>query len=204
MTGLECLKAELKKQGFTEKQTESKVLLGALEIISKAPGRYSEMSSILEDIKHLEDYRRRLKNGCDAYENKIRAVKADLENIVESVNKEAEKQYETTKEYIETFYKALVECETQEAKDALRAAQMFVNSVDIDTKYDNTAFIIGLASILSRQNTAPIDTLRKINKEIPEIRVNASPGMRYGYDLKEYEIIVQGKMEGVRKAGRRV
>ena len=70
-------------------------------------------------------------------------------------------------DYVENFFTALETCETDKGRDALRAAQMFVNSVTIDSKYDNTAFIIGLASILSQGNVGPIEELKKINNKIP-------------------------------------
>lgn len=76
-------------------------------------------------------------------------------------------------DYIESYasrgkqpYKALDECETAGGKDMLRLAQMFVNSVDVNSKYDNTAYIIGLAGILSGNKVAPIPELKKINRKL--------------------------------------
>ncbi len=58
--------------------------------------------------------------------------------------------YQANVEYIEKFNKSLDECDTKEGRDALRLAQVFVNSVDTNTDQNNTAFINGLACILSR------------------------------------------------------
>ena len=71
-----------------------------------------------------------------------------------------------TEEYIKKFLDSIEKCETAEARDTMKTAQMFVNSVDVDTKYDNTAFIIGLASILSNGQINGIDELKKINKNM--------------------------------------
>jgi hypothetical protein len=46
---------------------------------------------------------------------------------------------------------------------------MFVNTVSVETKYDNTAFIIGLAAILSNGRINPISELKKINKKLPDV-----------------------------------
>ena len=59
--------------------------------------------------------------------------------------------------------------DNEEGRDTMRIAQMFVNMVDVDTKYDNTAYIIGLAAILSRGGISAIDELKKINKKLPDV-----------------------------------
>lgn len=66
--------------------------------------------------------------------------------------------------YIEEFNKAIQECETPEARDRLKMLQMFVNTVKVDTKYDNTAFINGIASILSGVS-ASVDKLQKVTAD---------------------------------------
>jgi hypothetical protein len=72
-------------------------------------------------------------------------------------------------DYINKFNKSIRECETPEGRDAIRLAQMYIKSVDVDTKskYDNTAYILGLASILSKENINAIGELRKIKNELP-------------------------------------
>ena len=181
MNGIECLKAELLRRGFTKQQADSKVVLGVLEILSESNGQYAKMDKILDDVNDLESRKSRLEVEAREYEKKRNAIRDNMDNIIQEVNDRAGRLYHETLEYIERFFKALEESETPEGRDALKAAQMFVNTVDVDTKYDNTAFIIGLASILSKGNTAPIDELRKINKKIPEIKLNANYGTIYGF-----------------------
>ena len=191
MTGLECLKSEMLARGFTKQQTESKTVLGVLEILSDSNGRYSDMSRIEQELKLLEQRKRNLWSTCKAYEDKVNACKSELQQIIQMVDSVADKHYQEARNYIDVFLKAISDCETQEARDALRTAQMFINSVSVDTKYDNTAFIIGLASILSQGKTGAIDELRKINPKIPKFVVKAEIGMKYGpgFPPKDYTII---------------
>jgi len=181
MNGIECLKTELLKRGFTKQQADSKVVLGVLEILSGSNGQYAKMDKIIDEVNDLENRKLRLEAETREYEKKRNAIRDNMENIIREINDLANRRYNAALEYIERFFKSLDECETPGGRDALKAAQMFVNTVDVDTKYDNTAFIIGLASILSQGNTAPIDELRKINKKIPEIKLEANYGTIYGF-----------------------
>ena len=189
MTGIECLQQELLNQGFTRKQTESKVLIGALGIISKNPDRYSEEDRLLEEVKQLKERKTNLEETVNEYERKYRVCKSELDSIIMKVNEEADRQYKQTKEYIDSFFKAIEECETPEGRDAIKTAQMFVNSVNVNTKYDNTSFIIGLATILAQGNIAPIERLQKINEKIPKVYFQAQPFCRYngGRSLQKYQ-----------------
>lgn len=159
MTGLECLRAELRKRGFQKGQTESKVVSGVLDILSETGDMYKdqdklieERNALLSEISYLKTWKTRFD-----YEIKIK------EEAIESRRKEA-------REYIEAWYKAIEDCETPEGKDIMRTAQMFVNTVTVDSKYDNTAFIIGLAGILSGNKVAPMLELKKINKKLFDSR----------------------------------
>ena len=168
MTGLDCLKAEMLKRGFTKQQTESKTVVGVLEILTEANGRYSDMSRLEEEIKQLEYKKYNLEETSARYEREVLIYQNNLNSYIQTIKDEADNAYKAQKDYIDLFFKALDGCETPEARDTLKIAQMFVNTVDVDTKYDNTAYIIGLASILSQGKTAPIDELRKINRKIPK------------------------------------
>ena len=187
MTGLECLKEELIQRGYTKQQADSKVVIGVLEIFSNSDGKYSDMDKILKEIEDLKDRKTKMEQMYIEYSGKAAAYKAEMNEILETVNKKADQYYSDTIQYIQSFYKAINDCETPEARDALRTAQMYVNSVEVDTKYDNTAFIIGLASILSQGNVAPIDQLSKINNKIPKVRMYPID-KRYSVNGKDYVI----------------
>lgn len=168
MTGLECLRAKLREMGFTKAQTENRTVLAVLEILSGC-NEYRNEDKLLEEIKQLECRANSLASTCKAYSQRLEVITGKFEKIKAELKEASDACYKEEKEYIDAFFKALNEAETPEARDALRIAQMYVNSVTVNTKYDNTAFIVGLAAILSKGAIAPMDELHKINPKIPKV-----------------------------------
>jgi len=163
MTGLDCLREEMMNRGLTKRQCDSKVVAVVLDILANAGNEYQKAweceQQYTKKLMHLEnelnkiDYKiRRKENELFTYQRQIETAKENREHC---------------EDYIDEFNKSLQECETAEGRDAMRTAQMFVNSVDVDTKYGNTAYIIGLASILSGGKVQAIQELKKINKKLP-------------------------------------
>jgi hypothetical protein len=155
MTGLECLRAELRKKGFSKGQTESKVVAGVLDIFAESGDKYKQQDELLNEINNLK-----------IEISRLQSYKQRIEYEINYKVGEFKRQQKDAQDYIEQFYTAIEKCETEEGKDMLRLAQMFVNSVDVNSKYDNTAYIIGLAGILSGNKIAPITELKKINKKL--------------------------------------
>lgn len=155
MTGIECLQAELKNRGCTRGQIESKAVAIVLDILTESGDNFKQQHDALEELRRLRMEISELRLRKERYQYEIKQE----EQTIQQVRKEAQA-------YIDSFYKALEECETAEGKDMLRLAQMFVNSVDVNSKYDNTAYIIGLAGILSGNKVAPIPELKKINRKL--------------------------------------
>lgn len=168
MTGLECLREKLRERGFTKVQTENKTVLAVLEILSGCD-EYGNENKLLKEIEQLECRASRLASTCEAYSKRLEVITGDIEKIKAELKEASDACYKEEKEHIDAFFKALNEAETPEARDTLRTAQMYVNSVTVDTKYDNTAFIIGLAAILAKGAIAPMDKLHKINPKIPKV-----------------------------------
>lgn len=160
MTGLECLYTELSKRGCSKQQLQSKVIPIILDIVANSGTQYTQVYGLKEEIKTLIKKR-------DELEQQIRKMKVNLEFAKGDIENLRRAEWLEAPEYIQGFYKAIEACETDSGRDALRCAQMFVNSVSVDTKYDNTAFIIGMAAILSGGKIAAIPELRKINNRIP-------------------------------------
>ena len=198
MTGIECLKAELLKRGFNKSQAESKVVIGVLEILTESSGKYSDMDQLLKDINSLKAEESELQRNIYDFRRTSDTLKLEFKEIISEIEKYADNRYKQTTDYIDTFFKALSECETPEARDSLKVAQTYINAVSIDTKYDNTAFIIGLASILSQGHAGAIEQLRKINPKIPEIKldVTTSKGSFYGYDRKIWRVTEKREKDG--------
>lgn len=166
MTGLDCLRDEMKKRGMTKSQIESNVVAVMLDILANSENKYSEMwRTEAHETERLKEIRKDIRSE-EWTLGYLKRERETLEKEVASV-KEQRKHCE---DYIESFYKSLEKCETQEGRDALRSAQMFINTVNINSKYDNTAFIIGLASILSKGGINAIAELEKINKKLPTIK----------------------------------
>jgi hypothetical protein len=159
MTGLECLRAELRKRGFTNAQIEGKaasaIAVAVLDIVANTDHVFSDMVKAereLEDIRHKAELCRKSE---DRRWDDLREAEQDFKQA----------RWEMV-QYIEKFNAALSECETAEGRDAMRRAQMFVNSVSVNSKYDNTAYIIGLASILTNGSIGAIDELKKMNPKL--------------------------------------
>lgn len=188
MTGLDCLKEEMAARGCTKSQIESKTVLVVLEILANSNGQYSDMDKLEKEIKELGVQVNALQTEIDRLQQRRDELILSFSKIIDEIKSEAKLQYTVMTDYINGFYESLEKCETPEARDALKVAQMFVNSVDVNTKYDNTAFVIGLAAILSQGKVAAIDELHKINKEIPYIEFTSQPGSTYrdgkGYDIR--------------------
>lgn len=177
MTGLECLKEELHKQGFSKQQIEqSKIIPAMLDILSQAGGQYLQLDALQKDVKRIEKEKQQA-------EKELHSLKYFYESLKKSLDSMIQSRYERTEEYIKKFFDALDSCETSEGRDKLRIAQMFINSVNVDTKYDNTAFIIGLSAILTKGEIAPVEELQKINPKIPKIKVGGNA--RWGFQAYE-------------------
>ena len=164
MTGLECLREELLKRGCTKAQADSKVIPIILDIVSNSGDQYLQ-------IYNAENELRKTKAETASELRQIRMLRADAESL-EAENKKirceiAESINDYMRQIEELENRIRQSSETPEGRDAMRKAQMFVDAVTVETKYDNTAFIIGLASILSDGECGAIDTLSKINPKIP-------------------------------------
>ena len=160
MTGLDLLKEEMKRRGLNQAQCDSKVAAVVLDILAETKTAYT-------DLREAEQKTSELRNEQEKIKDRINRLNMELGDIIRRINNKMTEEWLYAPDYVDNFFDALEACETDKGRDALRAAQMFVNSVTIDSKYDNTAFIIGLASILSQGNVGAIEELKKINKKIP-------------------------------------
>ena len=69
-------------------------------------------------------------------------------------------------EYITSFCKDLEKLETPEARDRLKLAQLFANSVCVKTAYDNTAYIVCLGALLAGAKVNNVKEIKRINPDI--------------------------------------
>ena len=163
MTGLELLKKEMLLRGCNKSQTESKILPVVLEILANdAEHRFTDLSKTLTDLMLAKAELASLRIEIVDAQEQLKLLREQNEAEKRVIDEYTAKQ----QEYVTQFQQSLTECETKEGKDAMRAAQTFVNSVTIKTVYDNTAYIVGLASILSGKEMGAIEELKKINKKM--------------------------------------
>lgn len=147
----------MEKRGCAKVTLESKYIPVVLDIISNSGDKYTKMwQEEEEQTKRL----RKASKDADYYERRAREAELRLEDAERNL---AEKQ-----RYMDTLFEALNRCETPEEKARLKAAQVFVNSVSVNTKYDNTAYIIGLAQVLAGGSFDGIEELKKVNPKLFE------------------------------------
>ena len=151
MMTYEEVKEELIRRGLPKGSVESKYVPHVLDI-ALGTDFFVKSADLDEELRRQEE---RIRNMDKQAGNMYRQMLEDREQMLED------------KEYIAEFYKALFDCDTDEGKDNMRTAQVFINSVKVRTAYDNTAFIIGLAAILSGGKVGAIEELHKLNTKIP-------------------------------------
>lgn len=151
MTGLEMLKQEMLKRGCTKAQTESKLVAIVLDIVAEAGTAYTDLREAEQRVQEIED--------------EAAAVRRQWEKYTE-----ADKKFrEGVKEYVEDFKAMLRRCETPEARDALRAAQILTNTVTVKDSRENAAYITGLANILCGHDFRGTMGLKKVEALDPYI-----------------------------------
>lgn len=169
MTGLDCLRKELERRGLTKAQINSKVVPVVLDVVAQSGKKYTEMWKSEEEASKRE---RELLNTIMWAEEKEKSISERIETAKRELELYEKKKCEI-EDYVNKLSDALNQCETPEGRDTMRTAQMFVNMVNLVTKYDNTAYIIGLAAILSKGGINAIDELRKINTKLPNVHTGA-------------------------------
>lgn len=153
MTGLETLKQEMLKRGCTKAQTESKLVAVVLDIVAETGTAYTDLREAEQRVKEIEDEAAAARRLWEKYT-------------------ETEKKFrEEVKDYVEDFKAMLRKCETPEARDALRAAQIFTNTVRVKDSRENAAYIAGLASILCGHDFRGTMGLKKVEALDPFISV---------------------------------
>lgn len=144
MTGLEMLKQEMIKRGCTKAQTESKLVAIVLDIVAETGTAYTDLREAEQRVKEIEDEAAAARRLWEKYT-------------------ETEKKFrEGVMEYVEDFKASLKLCETPEARDALRAAQILTNTVTVKDSRENAAYIAGLASILCGHGFGSTIGLKKV------------------------------------------
>lgn len=155
---LQELRGKLYEQGLFKQSVESKA-------VTMAYGIMTGTETTAAEIAENEALLRKTKSEIQKAESGLYYRQRRFEDEKEKYLKEKA----IAEKHIDEFYDALTKCETEEARDALRIAQMYANSIDVRTAYDNTAYIVGLAAILTGKKIDPELELKKINPKLPSL-----------------------------------
>ena len=156
MLTYEQLKEEMKKRGCNLQQVESRLTRIILDILT-------ENGTTLTDAFDVEKKAQTKMN--EAGEMEARVLRR--ENSLKEQKEELLKKQERIWQYISDFQKALGECETKEGRDMMRRAQVFINTVNIETSQNNTAFIEALGRIMSEGEVGSLKAFEQITAEKP-------------------------------------
>lgn len=147
--GKELLFEELRARGLTESQIKSKAVAVLLDVIANdGTDRYLNAKEVDDELKEK-------KEALVSLQNSLKIRKWQNEEVLKSLRRRSDNLEENIKamraefdEYVAEFGKSLEAMETPEARDQLKAAHLFTNTVKIQSKENNTAYIQGLAQIL--------------------------------------------------------
>ena len=176
MTGLECLREEMRMRGATPAMVDSKAAAMVLDIVANTPDAIYEKTDEAEQklatlSRKIETKKAMLDKVASEYneaQGQLISLKCEIAAGKSQLSNRKQQEIADARKYIDEFNESLKGCETPEARDQMRTVQLFMDATEVNTKYDNTAFIIGLAAILSRGKVAAISTLKKINDKIAE------------------------------------
>lgn len=153
MTGLECLREEILKRGGNKAQAEAKVVQMVLEIIAQ------DDTHIYTDLTEAKKELQRVKTELDWANRELKRIQPLLKDALDK-EKEMRVEHdervmfrlailEDEQHQLDALKEQLLQCETPERRDAMRCARLFLNNTTVKTTQNNTAFIQGLAQVLS-------------------------------------------------------
>lgn len=146
---------------YSDAQANSKAVTGAMDFVAyKFANGENWYTQFEKDRKTFAE----LKGYIQYFQGEKERLHGEISDLEQRRHSLVDARINEIIGYIEEFNKAIQECETPEARDRLKMLQMFVNTVEVDTKYDNTAFINGIASILSGVS-ASVDKLQKVTAD---------------------------------------
>lgn len=151
MTGREILNQKLKAKGLTDVQIKSKAVETTIAVLAEETDG-TNYSALIQDA--IQEYRV-ARNNADAEARRYYAREAEIsdqkkansareQDLIKSANGIKNLLID-----LEKVYDEILELETAEQRDRTRTARFFMDSVNVNTVYDNTAYIKGLSAILS-------------------------------------------------------
>lgn len=157
---------EFIKRGGTKQMANSKSVAIFRDIVAGTGDKFTTAAVADAETERANSELYRAKLDLDRLKSQAELSTRELEIQLAEKRRLVYSELETKQKYLDSFFEALKNCETAEGRDAMRRAQTFVNSVTLNTVYDNTAFIVGLASILSNGEIGAIEEFKKIDPKL--------------------------------------
>ena len=154
--------------GATKQMAESKTVDFVIAAMTD-DRRFKDALNLDLEIGVVKRELENLRSEISPRKRELQCLQDSIENGTDLFGYAQQQKIDELEHAISEFSKALSECETKEGRDTIRLAQTFINSVNVDTKYDNTAFIVGLAGILSNTKVDCVSELSKINTKLPQV-----------------------------------
>lgn len=194
MTGYELLKSKMLQYGATKNMIENKTFNLMITVLAEIT-----KTDDFDYIEAFHELTRRFEQAAKNADNE----KARYENIVlylESEHKTAKYRSDELKEWIGDLLQItnellsvddeIVNAETPEQRDRIKAAVYLKDNTTINTCYDNTAFIRALGSVLSGvKDTEQPKKCYKV-EETPE---------RYQSSMKDRLLSIQKRLNGIQE-----
>lgn len=167
MTGLEALQEEMLRRGCTTQQVKSKAVAVVLDIIAKTPDKspFEREWDLKHEQEELERKWAKYRVDREYWEQQIFVANEARSKAMEEQTKLKTMERESADRIKAELIAELEKCETPEMRDRIRMAKLFQELINVDTKYDNTAYIIGLSSILCGSGI-PMKELKTMNPKL--------------------------------------
>lgn len=167
MTGLEALQEEMLRRGCTTQQVKSKAVAVVLDILAKTPDKspFEREWDLKHEQEELERKWVKYRTDNEYWTQQVFAANEARSKAMEEQTKLKTMERESADRIKAELIAELEKLETPEMRDRYRMAKLFQELVNVETKYDNTAYIIGLAGILCGSDK-PMKDLKGINPKL--------------------------------------
>ena len=166
MAGIELLRERLAELGLNKSAIHSKSVELTVAVIANG----DDVDAAIAFKELLDQYyvssnaliRERTKVNNELKKLSLREErKSNIEKRLSESSRILEEQRIQLSQMIYEFKNCLSECETAEGRDAARKVAFYIANTKVNTPYDNTAFIYGLAALLSDVQSDLPDNIKK-------------------------------------------
>ena len=180
MSGIELIRERLAELGLKKNVIHSNAVELTIAVI--ANGDDVDATIAFKELLHQyyvssNDLTRK-QAELSAKQRNLSIYEKHLSEEKERISKSSrilEEQRNQFSQMIDEFKNCLCECETAEGRDAARKAAFYIANTNVNTAYDNTAFIYGLAALLSDTQSNLPDNIKKTIADAEKAASSAKP-----------------------------